>query len=227
MQGCTPFFMAAPGAGLPCGLPAIIFDFDGTLIDSSRLCVAELRETYREMNLPAPSQAILEAVNGPSHEEAAGLLGVPEELQAEFCKIRGKYQMALLTSCQRIYPGVKEMLNTLSACADLFIASNAGQGYIDRSLAHWNIGKYFVRAKGGDPAHTKGQLVGSILKECRPLSAVMVGDRQSDILAGKENGLYTVAACYGFGSPEEWRDADKQAATVEELTDICLQFCRG
>lgn len=225
MQGCTPFFMAAPGAGIPCGLPAIIFDFDGTLIDSSRLCVTELQETYREMNLPAPPEAVLKAANGPSHEEAARLLGVPEELQAEFCRIRGKYQMALLTSCQRIYPGVKEMLSTLSGCAELFIASNAGQNYLDTSLAHWGIGKYFVKVKGHDLASTKGQLVGAILKEHHPVRAVMVGDRQSDIRAGKENGLYTVAAAYGFGSPAEWRDADKQAASIEELTDICLQFC--
>ncbi len=227
MQGCTPFFMAAPGAGLPCGLPVIIFDLDGTLVDSSRLCVTELRETYREMNLPAPSQAILEATNGPSHEEAAGLLGVPKELQAEFCKIRGKYQMALLTSCQRIYPGVKEMLNTLSACADLFIASNAGQEYVDKSLALWGIAGYFTAAAGRDPGYTKGQLVRELLREQGPCRAMLAGDRLSDIQAGRENGLFTVAACYGFGSPEEWRNADKKAATVEELTDICLQFCRG
>ncbi len=225
MQGCTPFFMAAPGFAVPCGLPMIIFDFDGTLVNSMHLCVTELIRTFQDMNLPVPSQAELEKCNGPSHEEAAKLLKVPRELQAEFCRIRGGYQMSLMDSCQKIYPGVPKMLDILSACANLCIASNGRQEYVDRSLSNWGIGKYFVKAKGGDVAHTKGQLVGDLLKEYRPLRAVMVGDRLSDILAGKENGLHTVAAAYGFGSLEEWQEADKQVHSVEELTDICLQFC--
>ncbi len=225
MQGWTPFFMAAPGTAVPCGLPMIIFDFDGTLIDSRNLCVTELRKTFRDMNLPVPPDHELGKCNGPSHEEAAKILGLPEELQAEFCKIRRGYQMALMDSYQQMYHGVPKMLDILSPCADLFIASNAGQEYIDKSLHHWNIGKYFVKARGGDAARTKSQLVAELVREHRPLRAVMVGDRLSDILAGKENGLCTVAAAYGFGSPLEWQDADKQAYSVEELTDICLQFC--
>ena len=225
MQGCRPFFMAAPGPYIPCGLPMIIFDFDGTLVDSMRLCVSELRETFRAMNLPVPPQAALEACNGPSHEQAAELLKLPKELLAEFLRIRGEYQMALMESCQQIYPGVPEMLNTLSACANLCIASNGRQEYVDRSLANLGIGRYFLKAKGGEVTSTKGQLIGAFLEEYRPCRAIVAGDRLSDFLAGKENGLYTVAACYGFGSPEEWREADRQAATVKELTDICLQFC--
>ncbi len=225
MQGCTPFFMAAPGFSVPCGLPMIIFDFDGTLVDSMHLCVMELKETFLAMNLPVPSQAELEKCNGPSHEEAAELLKVPRELQAEHLRIRGEYQMALLDSCQKIYPGVPKMLDVLSACANLCIASNGRQEYVDRSLSNWGIEKYIIKAKGGDVTRTKGQLVGELLREYHPLRAVMVGDRLSDILAGKENGLYTVAAAYGFGSFVEWREADKQVYSVEELTDICLQFC--
>lgn len=225
MQGSTPFFMAAPGFAVPCGLPMIIFDFDGTLVNSMQLCVTELKKTFQDMNLPVPPLAELEKCNGPSHEEAAQLLKVPKELQAEFLRIRGSYQMSLMDSCQKIYSGVPRMLDILSACANLFIASNGRQEYVDKSLSNWGIGKYFVKAKGGDITHTKSQLVGELLKEYRPLRAVMVGDRLSDILAGKENGLYTVAAAYGFGTEAEWREADKQALSVEELTDICLRYC--
>jgi phosphoglycolate phosphatase len=217
--------MAAPGFAVPCGLPMIIFDFDGTLVNSMHLCVTELKKTFLTMNLPVPPQAELEKCNGPSHEEAAELLKVPKELQAEFLRIRSGYQMSLMDSCQKIYPGVPKMLDTLSACATLCIASNGGQEYVDRSLSNWGIGKYFLKAMGGEASRTKSQLVGELLKEFRPLRAVMAGDRLSDILAGKENGLYTVAAAYGFGTEAEWREADRQACSVEELTDICLQFC--
>jgi len=206
VQGCRPFFMTAPSSAVPCGLPMIIFDFDGTLVDSMRLCVTELRETFRDMNLPVPPQDMLEACNGPSHEEAAELLGLPKELQAEFIRIRGEYQMALMESCHQIYPGVPRMLDTLSACADLFIASNGRQEYIDRALSNLRIGKYFRKAQGGDVSRTKGQIVGALLREYHPCRAVMVGDRLSDILAGRENGLCTVAAAYGFGS-SRWKNS--------------------
>lgn len=225
MQGCNPVFMAAPSVIAPCGLPMILFDFDGTLVNSMELCVRELEETFKAMGLPVPPQAMLEKCNGPTHEEAAELLGLPKALQGEYARIRNGFQMALMDACQKIYPGVRDMLKALSACACLFIASNGRQEYIDKSLENWGIGQYFTKALGGRPGCTKGQLIAELLREYRPVRAVMVGDRLIDIAAGRENGLYTVAAAYGFGSPEEWREADRRADTVEELLNICLQFC--
>lgn len=225
MQGCSPLFMAAPGAAMPCGLPMILFDFDGTLIDSMELCVRELQETYKTLNLPVPPRALLEKCNGPTHEETVEILHLPKSLHAEFLRIRGGFQLALMDSCQRIFPGVIDMLKTLSACACLFVASNARQEYIDKSVENWGIGQYFTKACGGRPLCTKGQLIAEIIQEYQPVKAVMVGDRLIDIAAGRENGLYTIAAAYGFGSPEEWREADRKADTVEELLNLCLQFC--
>lgn len=225
MQGFKPFFMAAPGAAAPCGAPMILFDFDGTLADSMLLCVMELRETFRAMNLPEPPEAELRKCNGPSHEEAAELLLIPRELQPEFLRIRVSFQEKLMDACQRIYPGVPRMLEILSACADLAVVSNGRGEYVEKSLRRWNIGQYFWEARGGEPGRTKGQLVGELIQKRRPVRAAMVGDRLCDIQAGRENGLYTIAAAYGFGTPEEWREADRQAASVEELTGACLEFC--
>ena len=226
MQGYTPLMMAAPGPGLVYGLPMIIFDFDGTLVDSMMLCVTELQETFLDMGLPVPPEETLKSCNGPSHEEAAVLLGLPEDKQAEFLTIRSDKQMKYLETYQQIYPGVRDMLNSLSACANLCIASNSAQRYIDKSLKHWDIGRYFTCAVGSDPKRSKGQLIGELIRQQRPERTMMAGDRRTDIAAGRENGLYTVAACYGFGSPEEWVDADRKAHTVQELFDICLEFCQ-
>lgn len=226
MQGYTPLMMAAPGPGHMYGLPMMIFDFDGTLVDSMKLCVTELRETFLDMGLHVPPEEKLRSCNGPSHEEAAVLLGLPEELRAEFLRIRGEKQMQYLETYQKIYPGVREMLSGLSACAHLCIVSNSAQRYIDRSLSNWGITQYFTRAQGSVPGRTKGRLIGELLRERRPERAMMAGDRGTDIAAGRENGLFTVAACYGFGSPGEWQDADRKAQTVEDLMDICLEFCQ-
>lgn len=225
MQGCNPFYSAAPGVIAPCGLPMILFDFDGTLVDSMELCVRELQETFQDMGLPVPNRAMLEKCNGPTHEEAAQLLGIPLHLSEDYARIRNGYQMALMTTCQKIYPGVVDLLKLLSACANLCIVSNGRQEYIDRSIDHWGIRHYFAKALGGRPGVVKAQLIAELIQEYRPLRAVMVGDRLTDIHAGRENGLYTIAAAYGFGSPDEWREADARADSVEELKNLCLQFC--
>ncbi len=227
MQGSIPFCLAAPGAAAPAGLPMILFDFDGTLVDSMPLTIRELEETFKTVGLPVPPRALLEKGNGPSHEEAAGLLGVPGHLHEMFNRVRGEFQMALLEACQQIYPGIPQMLETLRSCALLCVVSNGRQVYIDRSMAFWHLDGYFAKAQGGRPGFTKGQLIGEMIREYRPSRAMMVGDRLSDIAAGRENGLYTIAAAYGFSYPEEWREADAIAGSVEELTDLCLRFCLG
>ncbi len=217
--------MSAPSAAMPCGLPMIIFDFDGTLVDSMGLCVRELEESFIALNLTVPDQAELEKCNGPTFEEAVHLLGVPENLHADFLRIRSEKQMELLQSCQRMYEGVERLLSVLSSAATLCIASNGRQLYLDKSIEHWGIGPYFTKIQGGDPSRTKGQLVADMIKEFNPVKAMMVGDRLTDILAGRENGIYTIAATYGFGSPLEWQEADCRASSVEALLDLCLQLC--
>ena len=57
--------------------------------------------------------------------------------------------------------------------------------------------------------------------------AVMVGDRKGDFLAGRDNGLPTVSACYGYGLPDEWALADRQAYSVEKLQNMLLDFTQG
>ena len=66
-----------------------------------------------------------------------------------------------------------------------------------------------------------------VLDQMRPQRAVMVGDRKGDFLAGRDNGLPTVSACYGYGLPDEWALADRQAYSVEKLQNMLLDFTQG
>lgn len=227
MQGGSVYYQAAPGEQVLQSLPLIIFDFDGTIADSMGLCLEELIQTYQALGLPVPQRFILEKCNGPSHEEAAVLLGLPEELQGQFCRIRGEMQMSILPLWQRAFPGIPQVLSALSERAYLAIASNGRLEYIKQSLGILNMAQNFTYVMGQIPGQNKEVLVRQIMDRAGPCRAMMVGDKMGDILAGRENGLYTVAACYGYGSEEEWAEADRKAATVDELYRICLDFCRG
>ena len=180
--------------------PVIFFDWDGTLADSMPLCIAEIRLALERMGMPELPEALIAQCNGPTYEESVGVLGIPEERAKEFLHERKEAEMALVPTVQRLFPGVRGMLDSLRETADLAIISNGMPEYLTLSLRVMGLEKAFVRVQGQIPGKTKGEALSVVLAELTPSRAVMVGDRLGDLLAGRQNGLPTVAACYGYGN---------------------------
>ena len=197
--------------------PIIYFDWDGTLADSMDLCVAELTETFRRMGLEQLPPEKYKLCNGPTNEESIPMMGIPEGRGEEYLRLRKEVGYELVPTHQKLFPGIRELLHGLKEKAELVIVSNGNGPYIHRSAEACGIGDCFTRVQASVPGKTKGQLLAGLLEEQRPEKAVMVGDRKGDILAGKENNLPTLCACFGFGTSEEWALADRQAATVEDM----------
>ena len=126
----------------------------------------------------------------------------------------------------RLFPGVREMLQTLREYADLCIVSNGEHDYIALCLQVFGLTDVFVRTATSVPGRTKGENLRALLDDLRPERAVMVGDRLGDIRAGQENGLPTIAACYGYGNDAEYNQASLRAESVADLTRQLVDFCR-
>ena len=204
--------------------PVIFFDWDGTLADSMPLCIAEVRLALERMNMPERPEALIAQCNGPTYEESVGVLGIPEERAKEFLHERKEAEMALVPTVQRLFPGVRGMLDSLRDMADLAIISNGMPEYLALSLRVMKLEDAFVRVQGQMPGKTKGEALSAVQAELAPSRAVMVGDRLGDLLAGRQNGLPTIAACYGYGNEAEYAHADMQARTVAELTALLKQM---
>ena len=86
------------------------------------------------------------------------------------------------------------------------------------------IAEYFTRVQPLIPGKTKTQALRMVVDEMQPIRCVMVGDRRGDVLAGRDNGLPTIAACYGYGLPDEWALADRQAYSVEQLQQQLMDW---
>ncbi len=198
--------------------PLILFDWDGTLADSMPLCIAEVRTALARMGLPDPGDAVLRQCNGPSIQESLPILGIPPERCEEYLAARLDACYTLCPQVNRLYPGIQAMLETLRQRAALCIVSNGAAAYLDRCREVFHLDDSFIRIDPFHPGSTKTQSVAALLKELRPARAIMVGDRQGDILAGRDNGLPTLCAAYGYGAPEEWALADRVARDVPELT---------
>lgn len=202
----------------------ICFDWDGTLADSMAMCVAENAETLRRMGLPVPPEATLRRCNGPTYEEAAPLLGVPPERTREYMDIRLQTELSLCVSTSRLFPGIREMLVRLQPRAALCVVSNGIRAYLDVCMAAYHVDGLFRRVEAFQPGRAKAWALGEVLAALRPRRAWMVGDRLGDFRAGQANGLPTIAAQYGFGTPAEWACADFRAATVDDLTKLLLSL---
>lgn len=119
------------------------------------------------------------------------------------------------------------MLQTLREYADLCIVSNGEHDYIALCLQVFVLTDVFVRtATSRAGGARRAENLRALLDALRPERAVMVGDRLGDIRAGQENGLPTIAACYGYGNDAEYNQASLRAESVADLTRQLVDFCR-
>jgi phosphoglycolate phosphatase-like HAD superfamily hydrolase len=206
-----------------------VFDMDGTLVDSEELAfrAAEegLAEYWSRRGEPAriPSRAELRALVGlPSLEYFARL--VPAERRGDAALIRelvARREVDRLRAGEgRLFPAVRETLGALRARGwKLAIVSNCGHIYFDANLMHLGLGAMVDAAFCLDHHPTKTDNVRAALAAVGTRAGVMVGDRAADLEAGRANGLRTIGATYGFGTPEELSPADARIASIEELLE--------
>lgn len=206
--------------------PVICFDWDGTLCDSMELCIHENAATLRAMGLPAKPERVLRACNGPSFEEAAPMLGIPPDRLEEYCRVRLGEALKLVPQVNRLFPGAKALLTELKEKADLCVVSNGTAAYLELCMRQFGLEGVFTRIVSSRPGRTKTDNLAALLRDLRPEKAVMVGDRLGDILAGKNNGLPTVAAAFGYGSDAEYAQAEYRVNTMAELLDWLKAFIR-
>ena len=204
--------------------PVIFMDWDGTIADSMKLCIEEVRYALSALNLPVPPDRELMKCNGPTNKESIPLMHVPEALGESYLALRAKASLELLEKYQRIFPGMKEMLLRVQNDVRLIVVSNGNQSYLEKSAAFLGVTDCFERLQGFRDGYAKAENIAMLLEEIKPERAVMVGDRAGDMKSGKANHLPTISACYGYGSPEEWAMADEQAYSVEQLEKMILKF---
>ncbi|UFJ40619.1 HAD-IA family hydrolase [Brevibacillus humidisoli] len=208
----------------------ILFDMDGTLLQTEKLAVAGFTCTFEELRQrglwdgPMPDEEQLTNVLGLTLEQVWGTLlpGEDESTKQLADRLMLSHEQRLLKEgVTDLYPGVRELLAELHAQGvALFVASNGLEAYIDSICEHFAIKSYFtdLYSAGRFQTKSKTQLVEKLLHDYPVKQAVMVGDRQSDVQAGKANGLFTIACDFGFAKPGELDEADVIIHQFSELT---------
>ncbi len=212
-------------------LAAVLFDLDGTLVDSRPAILRSVAHTLVELGHESPSPLDLHWFVGPPLEHGfRRLLPVygDDRVDEAVTIYRRHYERHGLFDGPP-FPGIPELLAELSGRGlRLFLATSKRQDFAARAVEAFGLARHLEAVHGnatGRPEE-KSALIARILAETglAPAAAVMVGDREHDVLGARSNGVRSIGVLWGYGPRAELEDAgaDAIAETVAGLRALLL-----
>lgn len=208
---------------------AVVFDLDGTLTDSAEGILNCTRYALNKMSYPVPDEGTLRKFLGPplvaSFRNHCGMSEEDAKLATAFYRER---YVPIGWKENSVYGGIRSILQALRAQgARLYVATAKPQDVSIEILKHFGLFQYFDAIAGALPGETypdKGDIIARSLQDAQYNSAVMVGDRGSDLRGAQKFGIDCIAAGYGYGTKEELCGVNPThyAETTAELAEILL-----
>lgn len=185
---------------------AILFDFDGTLFDTSHDIHAAVNQLLKEQNKPEVDYAAVRTlISEGSKAILAKVTEFPEEHRARLLEICLEHDFPKSLP----FPGIEELLSTLDRKSIPWgIVTNRSTALtmpILERRGYTNRPHCVVCGDTTDKSkpHPKPLLHAANLLNILPQKCVYIGDAKTDIEAGKAAGMHTVAAGFGFINPAE------------------------
>jgi phosphoglycolate phosphatase len=217
----------------PGNVRLLIFDLDGTLIDSRLDLVHSVNAMMRHFRRPElPDEVIATYVGDGAPMLVRRAFGDPKDevLLKEALEFFLTYYRAHKLDHTHVYDGVTEMLQLLRTQngrrRQMAVLSNKPVNPSRAIVEALGLGEFFVSVYGGNSFATKkpdplGAM--TILKETatRPDQAMMVGDSSNDVLTGRAAGMWTCGVTYGF-APQTLSEAppDVTVDAPQELAEV-------
>jgi len=212
----------------PENIQGVLFDLDGTLLDSAPDLYAALKAQCDEMQVAAPPYAMVREVVSrgsrailrcafPDIDDAALVALMPRYLEL--------YQV-MMAERTRPFEGVDELLSSLESQGIRWGVVTNKPGFLtDDLLVRIGWAPRAAAVVSGDTLPVKKPDPAPVLLACEragldPSRCLFVGDDRRDVMAGAAAGLYTVAVRWGYldgGDPSEW-NADLVVDHPSELT---------
>ena len=182
----------------------VIFDLDGTINDSSpgfKYCYRKTGEHFGKYDIS--DEDMKHGFSGPFEEGIAKILDLRKDQVPEAVKIYVGYYQQVGQTMDRLYPGVKDMLEYLRQNGYIMgLATMMEEGFAKHTLAKNGIDGYFDTVHGASFVipYSKYDLIGLCLTsmDISPSEAVMVGDGIDDYSSAKRAEVDFIGATYGY-----------------------------
>ncbi len=208
--------------------PELVFDLDGTLIDSVpdlHACINRLldSEGRRLLELPELTQMVGDGVPALVRRAYEATGGLPDDFEDRVRRYLVLYGAALADKTVP-YPGVVETLKSLRGAGHrMGVCTNKPYGPTMEILAALGLAQFFSAVAGGDSLPVRkpdaGHLLGLLeMLDSGPDRAVMIGDSLNDIQVAINAGVRSIAVSYGYRrQPVEELGAD---IVIDSFSDI-------
>ena len=135
----------------------LVFDWDGTILDSTRAIVTSMQAACRDLGLPPPSDERARQVIGLGLGEALQV-AAPDLDEASYPQMAERYRHHYLSSDQdlSLFAGIPELLAELQAAGFcLAVATGKSRRGLDRALTHSGLGEFFTASRCADECFSK------------------------------------------------------------------------
>jgi phosphoglycolate phosphatase len=205
----------------------IIFDWDGTLMDSAALIVDSVQAAARDLGLTVPTDERARHIIGLGLVDALRY-AMPDLLPDRYQEAAERYRHHYLARDHQLtlFTGAEELVAEL-ARAEHFLAVATGKSRVglNRAFSDSGLGTYFHASRCADECHSKPhpQMVEELMAEfgVTPKQTLMIGDTIHDLQMAKNARVASLAVCYG-AHPRSQLEAEAPlhcAASVAEMTD--------
>jgi HAD superfamily hydrolase (TIGR01549 family) len=209
-------------------IECVIFDLDGTLLDSRECSIKATKAAFTEMGLKVPSEVVIEHYMGIPIEESFFKMSeqpLDQETATELIRVFRTYYQTYEESTLNVFPEIPHVLEILmKRKVPCFVVSSKKTAVVKRNLAAQNLVAFFEEIIGSDAVshykpHPEG--INKVVTQYQfdPTRTIMVGDAIFDIQMGKAAGVKTIAVTWGSHDAKKL-SADKPDALAEAPQDI-------
>lgn len=226
--------MLAKSKNLP--FETVLFDLDGTLLDTAPDLISACQHTLRQFNFKAPeAEVILTRVTSGMREMLK--LGVPQEqwasagIETVMREAFAAYYLSHICVHTTPFPGISDLVLRLhEAGIKTAVVTNKYEKMARQLFENFEFARYFTVILGCDSLthakpHPEPLLKAMELMAAEPQRTLYVGDHLNDIKAARAAGCPSCVALWGYGGqecgdPESWQ-AEYAAKTPPDLLTIC------
>jgi phosphoglycolate phosphatase len=203
----------------------IVFDWDGTLLDSARGIVESIQEAARELRLPVPTRETASHVIGLGLHDSlrTAVPALPADRYREFAEVYRRHFLARQDG-MALFPGVREVLRDLrQSGVQLAVATGKSRRGLEHAFDATALREFFAASRCGDETEPKPHpaMLIELLRElaAQPAEALMIGDTSHDVAMARSAGVDALAVSYG-AHPEADLRALRPRACVASVAEL-------
>jgi phosphoglycolate phosphatase len=212
---------------VPNNYDLLVFDWDGTLMDSAAHIAGALQAAFNDLGLPVPSGQAARHVIGLGLEDAMRYLNPSLETH-RYQEVADRYRVHFLAGDQdvELFPSVSDGIFTLNQEGYLMaVATGKSRRGLDRSLLATGLVPYFHASRCADEGFPKPhpEMLQVIMEMLGTVAdrTLMIGDTTHDLQMAQNAGVAAVAVCYGAHPHGDLQSMNPRAC-VESFEHLML-----